>query len=259
MCGNSCTLSSRCNRMLQMAETEIVRIVRRAVSFAIEERSKMIRSLRSDIPQRRREYEIYDAILYGREIKYMIKWTRFISFRADHTIETGILETRIDNCGETYWERRVQEIQVSFLIRKLGGGRFFSQARSGIISFFFRYPLGYMIALNEVIQRGRQGNFGERGAASLSMLALLNLEIRTRDRAVPDVILDGDSFCGVLYAPGARRIARASSLLPTSRQTGRPGIAFCLHTFLLTHMPVCCVSRAIHFEKKDILDKCSHW
>lgn len=56
-----------------MAEPEIVRIVRPfgAVSFAIEERSKMIRSLRNDIPQCRCEYKIYDAILYGREIKYM--------------------------------------------------------------------------------------------------------------------------------------------------------------------------------------------
>lgn len=50
----------------------------------------------------------------------------------------------------------------------------------------------------KVIQRGRQGNFGERGAASLSMLALPKSRIRTRDRPVPDVILDGDPFRGAL-------------------------------------------------------------
>jgi len=47
-----------------------------------------------------------------------------------------------------------------------------------------------MIA-HEVIQRGRPGNLGERGATSLSMLALLNLElefiVRPHGRAIPDV------------------------------------------------------------------------
>lgn len=63
--------------------------------------------------------------------------------------------------------------------------------------FFFFFPsfnclLGLHDRPNEVIQRGRQGNFGERGATSLSMLALLNpeLEFLSSDLAVdavPDV------------------------------------------------------------------------
>lgn len=114
--------------------------------------------------------------------------------------------------------------------------------------FFSRHHVGYMVALNEVIQRGRQGNFGERGAASLSMLALLNLEIRTRDRAVPDVILDGDSFRGVLYAPGARRIARTALFYQLVTADGN-----CVLPRLLTHTS-CVVCRARYTLKRKI-----HW
>lgn len=67
------------------------------------------------------------------------------------------------------------------------------------------------------------------------------------------MILDGDSFRGVLYAPGARGIARASlfyTKLVTGRRTGmRSASAF----LLLTHMPcVSCVARDT-LEKKDTI------
>lgn len=88
-----------------------------------------------------------------------------------------------------------------------------------------------------MIQRGRQGNFGERGATSLSMPALPhddispeNLKIRhtaSRDRAAPDAISARADFissrlpmCVISIARQVRTIARAAPS-PARRKIGR--------------------------------------